>query len=446
MIERYKDTYDFLNSVGPGFCLAKWTQVTIHLGSGLTHSCHHVGAHKIPLDELEENVGALHNTKEKKARRKEMLTGVRPAECDYCWRIEDNTSEYSDRVVKSIREWSQIDKDKIVAMPWDEDIYPRYVEVSFSNVCNFKCTYCGPPFSSKWTEEIKTHGPYKLKSNHYNRIKQEETQYKLNENPYIKAFWEWFPEAVKHMVVFRITGGEPLLSKHTEQVINYLLENPQPNLRFAINTNACPPDDRWERFVSLIKQLEDKNAIKDFELFTSAESIGAQAEYSRFGMDWNLFEKNIRYFLKNTKQSKICVMSAFNILSLPSLTGYLRFLNDIKRSFGYDRIVADFAYVRHPYFLDVKIANKDVIEKFFKPAINYIKTHNRFVNYEAFKLSRIYKDCMSRLDNPLTDDVKENRFRFYQFITEYDRRRGTNFLKVFPEYRAFFKFCKDTYV
>ena len=35
-----------LDAVGCGFCLAKWTQVTMHLGSGITHSCHHVGAIK----------------------------------------------------------------------------------------------------------------------------------------------------------------------------------------------------------------------------------------------------------------------------------------------------------------------------------------------------------------------------------------------------------------
>ena len=64
-----------LNKVGPGFCLAKWTQVTIHLCNGLTHSCHHPGAHKIPLDELKKNPSALHNTLFKKERRKEMLTG-----------------------------------------------------------------------------------------------------------------------------------------------------------------------------------------------------------------------------------------------------------------------------------------------------------------------------------------------------------------------------------
>ena len=75
-----------LNSVGCGFCLAKWTQVTMHLGSGLTHSCHHPKAHPIDLNDLATNPGALHNTGFKKNVRKQMLRGERPGECDYCWR------------------------------------------------------------------------------------------------------------------------------------------------------------------------------------------------------------------------------------------------------------------------------------------------------------------------------------------------------------------------
>ena len=34
---------ELLDSKGPGFCLAKWNQVTMHLGTGVTHSCHHPG-------------------------------------------------------------------------------------------------------------------------------------------------------------------------------------------------------------------------------------------------------------------------------------------------------------------------------------------------------------------------------------------------------------------
>ena len=149
-----------LNSVGCGFCLAKWTQVTMHLGSGLTQSCHHVKAHPIDVNDLATNPNVLHNTGFKKNIRKQMLNGERPAECDYCWRIEDNTGMYSDRTWKSRDPFSWPHVDTIKNLTGHEDFYPTYVEVSFSNVCNFKCGYCGPSFSSKWADEINDHGPY----------------------------------------------------------------------------------------------------------------------------------------------------------------------------------------------------------------------------------------------------------------------------------------------
>ena len=440
-IKLLKPVKEELDGIGCGMCLAKWTQVTIHLGPGITHSCHHVGAHKIPLDELKNNPSALHNTIEKKMRRKEMREGKRPKECDYCWRIEDNTQEYSDRVWKSSANWSQVDKELIFNSDPMDDIYPRYVEVSFSNVCNFKCSYCGPAFSSKWTEEIKSKGPYKLYQTHYNGIKESEVSYPNREdNPYIEAFWKWFPQAVKHMYTFRITGGEPLLSKHTFKVIDYLLENPQPNLHFAINTNACPPGDLWKTFVEKIKQLEDTKSIKYFSLYSSAESFGKHAEYSRDGMDWELFSKNLRYFLDNTNTSELMLMSAVNMLGLPSLTTYLRFVSKLKKG-NVDRIVADFAYVRHPEFLDIKIADKITIDKYLKPSIQYmISKKENFSEYEYIKLNRIYEDCVARFKKDI--DVSKERLQFLQFIKEYDKRRGKNFAEVFTEYNNFVKVCE----
>jgi organic radical activating enzyme len=442
MIE-FKDIKDELDQVGCGFCLAKWSQVTIHLASGINHSCHHVAAHKIPLDELAKNPNALHNTQFKKNQRRMMLKNQRPPECDYCWRIEDNTNEYSDRVIKSSAKWSQIDKEKIIASDWMDDIYPRYVEISFSNVCNFKCAYCGPPFSSKWAEEIKQHGFYKLKRKPYNRIREEEVPIpEREENPYIDAFWKWFPEAVKHMLVFRITGGEPLLSKHTKKVIQYLRDNPQPQLEFAINTNACPPDKLWEEFVDSIRELEENNCVKNFQLYTSAESFGKQAEYVRYGMNFKLFEKNLKYFIKNTHKARVFFMSAFNILSLPTLIPYLRFLVSMKRM-KENTVFVDWAYVRHPEFLDIKVADKQLIEKYLEPALDFMKERkknsNRFMDHEIWKLKRIYEDCLTNLSRE--NDYTLEYCQFWQFVNEYDKRRGTNFLETFPEFKNFYKKC-----
>src|SRR6056300_45135 len=447
-----KDTYNFLNNIGPGFCLAKWTQVTIHLASGINHSCHHVGAHKIPLDELAKNPNALHNTREKKQIRKEMLSGKRPAECDYCWRIEDNTQEYSDRILKSNESWSQVDKNKIIKATGDEDFYPRYVEVSFSNVCNFKCAYCGPPFSSKWTEEIKKYGPYTTSGIPYNAIKESQIPIPEREhNPYIEAFWKWFPTAVKHMHNFRITGGEPLLSKHTFRVMQHLLDNPQPNLEFAINSNACPPGELWDKFIYKVQQLEKTNSVKSFILYTSAESFGKQAEYSRDGMNWRMFEVNVEKFLKNT-QSHLRFMSAFNILSLPSLDYFLHFVYKLKTKYNVNdnRVLIDFAYVRHPQFLDIKVATPKIIQRYLKSSIDYMTKHERpygrdihtgFDNAEIFKLNRIYQDCLSRFGKNI--DVSFDRKRFGQFINLYDQRRNKSFVDTFPEYKQFLEMCRN---
>ena len=447
-----KEVKEKLDGVGCGLCLAKWTQVTMHLGTGLTQSCHHVKAHPILLDELKENPGALHNTGFKKEVRRKMLNDERPNECDYCWRVENNTSQYSDRVYKSGDHFSWEDFNAIKDSDWDTNFYPRYVEVSFSNVCNFKCSYCGPAFSSKWAEEVKQHGPYDLKTWSYNRIDATEMPIlEREENPYIDAFWKWFPEAVKHMKVFRITGGEPLLSKHTQKVIQYLIDNPQPHLDFAINTNGCPPNNLWKKFTQSIKDLEENGAIKEFTLFTSAESTGKAAEYSRYGMDWNLFKDNVEYFARNTK-SKISFMCAFNIYSLSTFKEFLVWALHLKLSYTKfkktsQRIQIDIPYVRNPTFLDVKVANKQLIKDYLKPALKFMQQNTgptAFRDVETAKLTRIYEDVIHRLDNEkFTKEQAEAQNMLYKFVLQYDKRRDTKFLEAFPEYKEFIEIIKD---
>jgi hypothetical protein len=36
----------------------------------------------------------------------------------------------------------------------------------------------------------------------------------------------------------------------------------------------------------------------------------------------------------------------------------------------------------------------------------------------------------------------KNRHNFYQYFSNHDIRRGTNFVKTFPELEEFYNFCK----
>lgn len=222
-----------LDATGCGFCAAKWTQVTMHLHNGMTHSCHHPGPHKIPLEEIKNNPTALHNTRFKKQRRKEMLEGERPKECDYCWNVEDSSNSFSDRVFKSSEPWSLPFLQEIKGLDWRANYNPKYVEVSFSNTCNFKCSYCSPMFSSKWMEEIEKFGGYPTSTSFNDLTWVRETgqlPYKHSEeNPYVESFWNWWPDLYKDLHTFRITGGEPLLSKDTWKVLEFISTTESPN-------------------------------------------------------------------------------------------------------------------------------------------------------------------------------------------------------------------------
>ena len=282
-----------LDAVSPTYCVAKWQQVTIHLATGQTHSCHHPTTHKIPVEELINNPSALHNTKFKKEQRKLMLEGKRPAECDYCWRAEDAPGDHkSDRIKKSADPvWGNPFLESSAKLTWDANVLPAYVEVSFSNVCNFGCAYCSPEISSTLMQETNRHGPIQLSQSKEHDLSFLKSQGRFpiahrDPNPYIDAWWKWWPELYPALKVFRITGGEPLLSKETFRTLDWIIANPNPDLELAINTNLGVSDETLKEFLEKCNYIVENNLVKSLKIFTSCDTHGEQAEYIRKGLNY----------------------------------------------------------------------------------------------------------------------------------------------------------------
>lgn len=443
-----------LDKVGCGFCLAKWTQVTLHLGTGMTHSCHHPSPHKIPLNELKRNPSALHNTRFKKTRRKEMLEGKRPEECNYCWNVEDNSNSFSDRVFKSAEPWSLKDYDKIKDSYWRDDFNPRYVEVSFGNACNFACSYCGPQYSSKWVEEIEKHGGYPTEHN-FNAIDQikarDQMPYKQSEdNPYVEAFWKWWPSLYPDLHTFRMTGGEPLMSKDVWKVLEYIKDNPtiNPNLSLSINTNLGVPDKLVDRFIEIAKDLCENNKVRELIVFTSVEATGAQAEYSRFGLKYEKFWSNVDKILTKLPKVTVNIMATYNALSVFTYSDLIDRVFEYKKKhangerYWVSALQLDTAYLRWPTHLSVKILTpeqKQLILKAAEKALYYgikefTKDNYGFSNVEIQKIKRLYDYSIG------TSNFDQDKYRkdFIKFVDEYDKRRNTNFLGTFPQFKELY--------
>jgi organic radical activating enzyme len=453
-----------LNKVGCGFCLAKWTQVTIHLHTGRTHSCHHPDTHPIPLSELNTNPSALHNTNFKKQKRKEMLEGKRPSECQYCWDIEDTSTQSSDRIYKSSEDWSLPFMEEIKKMDWRQDFNPRYVEVSFSNTCNFKCSYCGPSFSSQWVHEVEKYGGYPTSTNfngleslvREGRLPFKQTEY----NPYVEAFWKWWPELYRDLHTFRITGGEPLLSKDTWKILDYIIQekNPNTNLSLAINSNLGVSDHLIDQLIDKVNRISDEGRSKEFSIFTSVDGWGEQAEYGRHGLVFNKFWDNLNKILTRCPTVSMVIMSTYNVLSVPSYHKLIRGVYDLKREYTSNQrscdgsaVHLDVSHLRFPEHQSVRILplaySKLVKRQWELTEENIVNTNlnKNQVSYgfeygEISKLKRIY-DWMNSPQNSYL--LKVHRKDFYRFIKEHDTRRGTDFVKTFPEFEKFYYQCRD---
>ena len=450
----YNDIRNQLDEVSASFCLAKWSQLTLYLQNGYNHSCHHPTPHKIPLRELEKNHKALHNTKYKKRQMKQMLKGQRPSECEYCWKIEDLGKEYiSDRIYKSANSFSQVKKDEILEKR-TEDIEPSYLEVSFSSTCNMKCAYCSPDISSSWMEEVERFGGYptSTKYNDINYFKDNlKIPYKKSEhNPYVEAFWKWWPELYPKLHTLRITGGEPLLSKDTWKVMDELIENPNPNLIFSINTNLMIPDMLIDKLIDKLNKLDGK--VKELQLFTSGEATGKHNEYIRFGTIQEKWEKNCEKVLSNVKNVLFSIMTTVNLTSVVSYDDFIRYILKLRSKYindvDFNKVQFMTNYLRYPEFLSIQNLD-DETKGTFENSINNIINSSKNSNWDSDTF--LTEEQINQLErlveymnvNPVSEKLNQNRKDFYLFTEEYDKRRKLNFEKVFPQLTKFYKLCQN---
>jgi MoaA/NifB/PqqE/SkfB family radical SAM enzyme len=447
MTDRWEQMRQRLDAVGPGFCLAKWTQLTLNLQNGTAHSCHHPPVHKIPVVEIEADPSALHNTEFKKQQRIDMLNGGKPKECDYCWRIEDaDKNAYSDRHYKSAFSWSEPFFDRIANSNGTENFTPSYVEVSFSHACNFKCMYCSPSISTKWMEEIKQHGAYPT-TDAYNNIDWIEQTGKMpiptrEYNPYVEAFWKWWPELYKGLHTFRVTGGEPLMSKDTFRMMDWILETDEPNtdLLLGINSNFCVEDKLFDRFIEKAQALLDSGRIRKLEIYTSAEAFGKKAEYIRDGLDYEKFMSNVERVCKlfgHREDFTLTFMCTYNALSLSSFTNFVGDLVRVREDYGLYSIYIDVSYVRYPEMMDIKILPAE-FEHYLCETIDYMEQQEELGlmhESETAKPRRILEYWRSTRHT----DQSVHRKNFKVYTQELDKRRGTSFGNTFPEYTNWYE-------
>jgi len=427
--------HSVLDPLSESFCAAKWYNATIWLGSGMSTSCHHPPAHLVDIDKVQTNPKLLHNTPEKKADRALMLEGKRPAGCEYCWKIEDmGRDAVSDRVYKS-KIYPIKALNDAYNTPAEHDVALRTLEIAFDRTCQFACSYCNPAFSSTWVKDIKRNGPYSnLVSdgrNHFTHAHESSQLYRYGEtNPYVEAFFQWWDsELHRTLQELRITGGEPLLSAHTWQLIEWFKTNSgKSTTRLAINSNLGSQ-------VDIDRLLLDTKGI-EIDLYTSNEAVGTQAEYIRDGLVWDDWANNVERLLSSYQFRGIHVMCTINALCLDSLDQLLETMLQWKTEYGKEALSFTLNILRFPSFQSPLVLPDNLRTEYKDRLQAWLDANkdNEFLHeHEINHLQRLI-DYLDVVKTPHSDafDMPRLLNDFKQFFSQYDTRRNKDFGTAFP--------------
>lgn len=396
-------------------CQLKWNWSTVYLSTGKTASCHRTNHHSFDTDTFD-----FHNTPSKIEDRDRMLRGQWPAKgCDYCKQIEESGG-ISDRITNLDLAGIHAPHE-LQTQPTAVAVTPRILEVYFDNVCNLKCVYCGPHFSSLWDAENKKHGHFESNGLIISDRFSKDSNFISNK----KKLFNWLTQHGHHLTNFNILGGEPLFQDELQECLDFFERVPMPELDLQIFSNLNTKNGRLVSIVDCIKALIDRSHLRAFTVTASLDCWGERAEYARFPLNLETWQENFETLLAHPWIKLVIgsTITPLTVTTLPELIEKINSWNKVRKVSHY------FNSVNGPSYMMIDILG-DVFRQDFERAVQLMPDHDQHQRQVRSYLKGIGLQSVSKPPNP----TEATKLRV--FLDEIDRRRGTDWRKVFPELSA----------
>lgn len=367
-----------------------------------------------PLNLKNSTISEVFNSSQMKDLRKDMLNNIRNKVCMGCYDREDSTGQspritYNDSV-GNLWEIPEIYEDFSVPLDF------QYIDLRFSNLCNFKCRMCAHDFSSNWYEDS--------------------TLVRNWDNPNPKVIKisdtiidELSPYLSKLKNIY-FAGGEPLLMPEHFNLLSYLYDN----TKIDKHTNKRNVSIHYNTNLSVIK-YDEKNLIELWKGFIkvylsiSCDGYGKVGEYQRTGLNWIQFEKNLNIIKKYATPANIFeALSDINygfqytttIMNVYHIFDFIDYMLDKNHITNSNQI--DFYYAWAPY--EFSLQNLPLLEK--EKVINFLTEKiNNYSDKTINELNRIIEfvkmDVQTEGYTPITAG---------SYIQKIDQLHGGNFYEI----------------
>jgi len=272
---------------------------------------------------------------------------------------------------------------------------PKALDYSVGNLCNLKCTICGPNNSSKWISDWVKLYPDANTDDFLHRKDQYVT---IDDLEYLKNI---------NSVHFH-GGGDPLLSNaHVKLLQNIEKSKGLSDVRLFYNVNAT------NRVNEDVLDLWSRCHL--IELYFSIDDIEDRFEYQRTGANWKRVLDNLEWYKQNMPVNHLfyinCTWGYLNLYYLDEL------YNWYKENFSENRLGDP-----------IKLIFQKCLGTY---SLDWVSTKTMQVLQDKFKL---YPEIYSLLG--MLEVREEPHTKFWDIVTRTDRIRSLNFPTLCPEWSA----------
>ena len=322
--------------------------------------------------------------------RETFLDGGVPPQCEsICYSKE--ASSVSPRMEVNNR-WKDYDYLQNVPLQM-----PKYIDIRFSNICNFKCRMCGPEISTRWAQELG---------------RKEVLIDNWSDN---EVLWNDLPKILPHVVEIYFAGGEPLMAKGHLKLLNWLIDNNFTKLRLTYNTNLSILPDTKD-FISMW------NKFDEVTIWPSCDGYKEVSEYIRTGFDWDTFNKGCETYGSRIKTIS-SVVNVYSLFSMPKLVMWGKTHNLYIH--GTTQI--------NPNFQSIQILSKDKKVLARSMYERFLSTFKGVVDPETADSMMDWIKFME------AEDLSYLSKAFKAYNMNLDEKRNSDFSKTFPELRDWYE-------
>ena len=356
----------------------------------------------------------LWNSERMRDLRKNIVDGKPTSGCVRCYEHEENGAQ-SMRINMNRDLRHHWGRTKLTHEDGSlDEIHMAYMDIRFSNICNFKCRSCGPELSSFWVDDA-------VKLNRYSKTQPKIIKIKNT----LDELWEDMEQWIDTVENIYFAGGEPLIMDEHYKILEHLIAIGKTDIFISYNTNFSKLKYKNKDVVELWKHF------KYVKVGASLDAMDERAEYMRSGTNWEDIEKNIARIKEEVPHVSFQISSTISIYNAEHC---LDFFDKWIYNEWVDPMNISINLLLFPEYLRAHVLPEHK-RKLIKAKIkDYISKHD-LENIDSLNRSTSgLKAFSSFLDEDKSDLIP----KFIEYNNSLDEIRNEKLIDVFPELKELY--------